>query len=64
MWHWFMYHESSYVWDLILAHIWDAPGFSLKSECGTHALELVRKNGLSPYGPSCLKMLMINNLTV
>jgi hypothetical protein len=21
MWHWFMYHESSYVWDLILAHI-------------------------------------------
>jgi hypothetical protein len=33
MWHWFLYHESSYVWDLILAHIWDAPRFALKSEC-------------------------------
>jgi hypothetical protein len=21
MWHWFLYHKSSYVWDLILAHI-------------------------------------------
>jgi hypothetical protein len=27
MWHSFLYHESSYVWDLILAHIWFAPGF-------------------------------------
>jgi hypothetical protein len=24
MWHWFLYHESSYVWDLILPQIWDA----------------------------------------
>jgi hypothetical protein len=31
MWHLFLYHESSYVWDLILLHIWDAPGFALKS---------------------------------
>jgi hypothetical protein len=33
MWHWFLYHESSYVWDLILPHIWDAPEFALKFEC-------------------------------
>jgi hypothetical protein len=33
MWHWFLYHESSYVWDLILAHIWNASGFVLKSGC-------------------------------
>jgi hypothetical protein len=25
MWHSFLYHESSYVWDLILAHMWFAP---------------------------------------
>jgi hypothetical protein len=31
MWHSFLYLESSYVWDLILAHIWFAPGFVLKS---------------------------------
>jgi hypothetical protein len=27
MWHSFLYHESSYVWDLILEHMWIAPGF-------------------------------------
>ena len=26
MWHSFLYHESSYVWDLILAHMWVAAG--------------------------------------
>jgi hypothetical protein len=35
MWLWFMYHESSYVWDLILAHIWDVSGFALKFGCDT-----------------------------
>jgi hypothetical protein len=40
MWHWFLYHESSYVWDLILAHIWDAPGFALKSRCDTNEGDL------------------------
>jgi hypothetical protein len=35
MWHWFRYHESSYVLYLILAHIWDAFGFALKSGCDT-----------------------------
>jgi hypothetical protein len=29
IWHWFMYHESSYLWDLILAHIWGTPVFAL-----------------------------------
>jgi hypothetical protein len=33
MWHSFMYHESSYVWDLMLAHIWFAPRFALKFGC-------------------------------
>jgi hypothetical protein len=33
MWHLFLYHESSYVWDLIPAHIWFVPGFALKSGC-------------------------------
>jgi hypothetical protein len=34
MWHPFMYHDSSYVWDLVLAHlvIEFAPG-SLKPGC-------------------------------
>jgi hypothetical protein len=36
MWHSFLYHESSYVWDLILAHIWFMPGFALKSGCDKH----------------------------
>ena len=35
MWHLFLYHESSYVWHLILAHIWFAPGFVFKSRCDT-----------------------------
>jgi hypothetical protein len=26
MWHSFLYHELSYAWDLILAHMWVAPG--------------------------------------
>jgi hypothetical protein len=34
MWHSFLYHESSYVWDLILAHIWFMLEFALKSDCG------------------------------
>jgi hypothetical protein len=35
MWHSFLYHESSYVWDLILAHIWfRAWVWSPKSGCG------------------------------
>ena len=29
MWHSFLYHESSYVWDLILAHMWVVPEFGL-----------------------------------
>jgi hypothetical protein len=33
MWHWFLYNESSYVWDLILAHNWDAPEFVLTFGC-------------------------------
>jgi hypothetical protein len=28
-----MYHESSYVWDLILAHIWDVSDLPIISEC-------------------------------
>jgi hypothetical protein len=31
IWHWFLYHKSSYLWDLILTHIWFVPGFTLKS---------------------------------
>jgi hypothetical protein len=38
MWHSFLYHESSYVWDLILAHILFAPGFALKSGCDSFYL--------------------------
>jgi hypothetical protein len=33
IWHCFLYHESSYVWDLILGHIWFMPRFVLKSGC-------------------------------
>jgi hypothetical protein len=36
MWHLFLYHEASNVWNLILAHIWFAPGFALKSRCDTY----------------------------
>jgi hypothetical protein len=43
IWHWFLYHEPSYVWDLILAHIWFALGFVLKSECDTFLHVLVIK---------------------
>jgi hypothetical protein len=28
MWHSFLYHESSYVWDLILTHIWFVSGLA------------------------------------
>jgi hypothetical protein len=38
MWHSFLYHVSSYVWDLILAHLVDilCPGFGpLKPGCDT-----------------------------
>jgi hypothetical protein len=38
VWHSFLYHELSYVWDLILAHIWFSPGFALKSGCDTGKL--------------------------
>jgi hypothetical protein len=33
MWHCFLYLESSYVWDLILAHIWDASRFVRNFGC-------------------------------
>jgi hypothetical protein len=33
MWYSFLYHKSSYVWDLILAHISFAPRFTFKSRC-------------------------------
>jgi hypothetical protein len=33
MWHSFLYHESSYVWNLILAHIWFTLRFALKFGC-------------------------------
>jgi hypothetical protein len=38
MWHCFLYTESSYVWDLILAHMQDASEFILKSGCDKQAL--------------------------
>jgi hypothetical protein len=44
MWHSFLYHESSYVWNLILAHIWFASKFSLNSGVivsATHHLKSV-----------------------
>jgi uncharacterized membrane protein len=47
MWHWFMYHESWYVWHLILAHIWDASVFALKFGCersGIRAMLTVGRN--------------------
>jgi hypothetical protein len=31
MWNWFLYPESSYVWDLILSRMWDASMFALNS---------------------------------
>jgi hypothetical protein len=40
MWHWFLYYESSYLWDLILAHIWDAPRLVLKFSCDIHLIYL------------------------
>jgi hypothetical protein len=47
MWHWFLYHELSYVWDLILAHILGAPGFVLNFGCdnwsGAHRTGLVNQ---------------------
>lgn len=33
--YWFMYYELSYVWDLILSHIWDVSGFVFNFECDT-----------------------------
>jgi hypothetical protein len=56
MWHWFLYHESSYVWDLILAHIWYAPGFVLKSGCdstlpfASFLYLLLSSSNLDPHG--------------
>ena len=33
MWHWLLHIESSYVWNLILVHIWCGSGFILKFGC-------------------------------
>jgi hypothetical protein len=40
MWHSFLYHKSSYVWDLVLAHIWFMLRYALKSGCDTLLLPL------------------------
>jgi hypothetical protein len=59
MWYWFMYYESSYAWDLILAHIWDAFRFILKSrfdirprivQCAPYSLANGRQQLLSKIG--------------
>jgi hypothetical protein len=49
MWHLFLYHNSSYVWDLILAHIWFTSGFALKSGV-TSWLDPSKPGGTGP-GP-------------
>lgn len=36
VWHWFLYIESLYVWNLILTYIWDTFGFILKFRCDNH----------------------------
>jgi hypothetical protein len=42
MWHSFLYQESSFVWDLILAHMWVAPEFGPpKSGCDKHLANLL-----------------------
>jgi hypothetical protein len=42
MWHSYLYHESSYVWDLILAHLVKfTPGFGAPKNPGVSDIHIV-----------------------